>query len=186
MKVQSCCKIDYQHSLASEAMRLYAQRNAVIVQWATGDPFPETSGQNDQRNQKWEYVVLACTESGRWLSLSLLLGFLGSTLAVRRNISSALVKLILFSWSLTPDSFSSFKSFSFKAPWITAQRKFYSLERQKLVMVALFTEFQFELSVLVMIRAGGVPAVIVADENHWKLPGLNGSIPPSLRVISRK
>lgn len=33
-------------------------------------------------------------------------------------------------------------------------------------MVALFTEFQFELSLLVMIRAGGVPAVIVADENH--------------------
>lgn len=185
MKVQRRCKTDYQHSHASDARRLYAQRNAVIVQWATGDPFPETRGQNGQRNQKWDYVVLACTKSGRWLSLSLL-GFLGSTLAVRRNIASALVKLILFGWSLTPDSFSSFKSFSFKAPWITAQRKFYSLERQKLVMVALFTEFQFGLSLLVMIRAGGVPAVIVADENHWKLPGLNGSIPPSLRVISRE
>lgn len=52
-------------------------------------------------------------------------------------------------------------------------------------MVALFTKVQSELSLVVMIGAGGTPAVVVAGRNHQKLPGINDSTPPSSIVISR-
>lgn len=51
-------------------------------------------------------------------------------------------------------------------------------------MVALFTKVQSELSLVVMIGAGGTPAVVVAGRNHQKLPGINDSTPPSSIVIS--